>query len=162
MRSTCRWVRVDVEPSRHVRFGFPRRHPLRIVVFITTIIKWYDIHQQYVLGSRIESFNWYFERWKHTSANISVQDNNFKRWYSADNLHAYMHSTLSIQHATTAVVWTQVNCQSSFYSQLIKYNYLLTMINFRWISPCWWNSAAATDPSHVRLVSRVWLSYIGL
>jgi len=59
---------MDVESSRHVRLGLAGRYPLRVVVLVAAVVQRNDVHQQDVLGARVESFQRHFERRKHPPA----------------------------------------------------------------------------------------------
>jgi len=79
VRSAGRRVRVNVESARHVRLGLAGRHPLRVVVLVAAVVQRYDVHQQDVLGARIESFQRHFERRKHSPAVHTEQVGRDKR-----------------------------------------------------------------------------------
>lgn len=63
-----RTVRVDVHALGHLRVCFPRHHPARVVKFIATVIRRYDVHQQDVLGLLIQAVHAHFIRRKHSPA----------------------------------------------------------------------------------------------
>ena len=64
-----RGVRVDVETARHVGLGLPRHHPLRVVVLVAAVVQRHDVHQQDVLGVRVEAFQRHLESGEHPSEN---------------------------------------------------------------------------------------------
>ncbi len=62
-----RTVRMDVQPTGHVRFGLSGHHPFGVVVFIAGIVNGYDIHEEDVFGIAVQSGKRGSECRKHAS-----------------------------------------------------------------------------------------------
>ena len=60
-----RGVRVDVEPTRHVRLRLARHHPLRVVVLVAAVVQRNDVDEQDVLGVGFQSAHRYLDSREH-------------------------------------------------------------------------------------------------
>lgn len=61
-------VRVDVEAAGHVRLGLSGDDPLGVVVLVAAVVQWHDVHEQDVLGVRVQPFHAHLEGREHASA----------------------------------------------------------------------------------------------
>ena len=68
VRAAGRRVRVDVESPGHVRLGLAGRHPLRVVILVAAVVERDHVHQQDVLGARVQALQRHLERRKHPPA----------------------------------------------------------------------------------------------
>ena len=64
-----RAVRVDVESPGHVGLGFPRHHPLGVVVLVAAVVQGYDVDQEDVLGVGVQALESDLQGGEHTSEN---------------------------------------------------------------------------------------------
>src|SRR6218665_2696446 len=60
-------VRMDVESFWHVWFRLSSGHPFGVVVLVATVIQWNNVHEEDVLGPRVQSIHGDLERRKHPS-----------------------------------------------------------------------------------------------
>jgi len=67
LSSSRRRVRMDEQPRRHLRFSLSGHRPLLARELVPAVVGEDEVHQDEVLGLRIETGNGHFHRWKHPS-----------------------------------------------------------------------------------------------
>ena len=88
-----RAVRVDVEAAGHVRLGLARHHPLGVVVLVAAVIQRHDVHEQDVLGVRVQPLQAHLQGREHPPASRKCR------------IIIYFISNLNICYETCEIIW---------------------------------------------------------